>query len=33
LVEFALKEATPGIKKVILINEVNEELLEQARKI
>jgi len=33
LVEVALKEAIPGIKKVILINQVNEELLEQARKI
>ncbi len=33
LVEAALKEAMPDIKKVILINEVNEELLEQARKI
>ena len=32
LVETALKEAIPSIKKVILINEVSEELLEQARK-
>lgn len=32
LVESTLKEAIPGIKKVILKNEVNEELLEQARK-
>ena len=32
LVEAALKEAIPGIKKVILQNEVSEELLEQARK-
>jgi len=33
LVETALKEAIPAIKKVILINQINEELLEQARKI
>jgi len=33
LVEAALKEAIPEIKKVILVNQVNEELLEQARKI
>jgi Fe-S cluster biogenesis protein NfuA len=33
LVEVALKEALPSIKKVILINEVSEELLDQARKI
>jgi len=33
LVETTLKEAIPEIKKVILINQVNEELLEQARKI
>lgn len=33
LVEAALKEAIPSIKKVILINEVSEDLLEQARKI
>ena len=32
LVEVALKEAIPGIKKVILKNEISEELLEQARK-
>lgn len=32
LVEAALKETIPGIKKVILKNEVSEELLEQARK-
>lgn len=33
LVEAELKETIPGIKKVILKNEVSEELLEQARKI
>ncbi|MBU3190949.1 NifU family protein [Clostridium bowmanii] len=33
LVEVTLKEEIPGIKKVILRNEVSEELLEQARKI
>ena len=33
LVEAELKQAIPGIKKVILKNEVSEELLEQARKI
>ncbi|MCB2358834.1 NifU family protein [Clostridium estertheticum] len=33
LVEATLKEAIPDIKKVILINQINEELLEQARKI
>jgi len=31
IVEASLKEAIPGIKKVILINEISEELLEQAR--
>jgi len=33
LVETTLKEAIPGIKKVVLINEVSKELLDQARKI
>ncbi|MGH4117653.1 NifU family protein [Clostridium sp.] len=33
LVETPLKEAIPGIKKVILKNEVSEDLLDQARKI
>lgn len=33
LVEVALKEEIPGIKKVVLKNEVSEDLLEQARKI
>ncbi|WP_246578098.1 NifU family protein [Clostridium frigoris] len=33
LVEATLKKEIPDIKKVILINQVNEELLEQARKI
>ena len=32
LVEATLKEAIPGIKKVILKNEVSEDLLKQARK-
>ena len=32
LVEAPLKEAIPGIKKVILKNQVSDELLEQARK-
>ena len=32
LVEVALKEEIPAIKKVVLINDVSEELLEQARK-
>lgn len=33
LVEVALKEVIPSIKKVVLKNEVSEALLEQARKI
>lgn len=33
LVEVTLKEEIPSIKKVILINEVSKELLDQARKI
>jgi len=33
LVEAELKQSLPGIKKVILKNEVSEELLEQARKL
>ena len=33
LVETALKESIPSIKKVVLINQVSEDLLEQARKI
>ena len=33
LVEVALKEAIPSIKKVILKNQINEDLLAQARKI
>lgn len=33
LVETALKEAIPSIKKVLLINQVSEDLLAQARKI
>lgn len=32
LVEAAIKEAIPTIKKVILRNEVSQDLLEQARK-
>lgn len=32
VVEAALKEAIPGIEKVILRNEISEELLEVARK-
>ncbi|MCB2296093.1 NifU family protein [Clostridium algoriphilum] len=33
IVETTLKEKMPEIKKVVLINEVSEELLEQARNI
>ena len=33
IVEVELKDAIPGIKKVILRNEVSENLLEQARKL
>jgi len=33
LVQAELKKAIPSIKKVILKNEVSEELLEQARKL
>jgi Fe-S cluster biogenesis protein NfuA len=33
LVEVALKEVIPGIKKVVLKTEVSEDLLGQARKI
>jgi Fe-S cluster biogenesis protein NfuA len=32
VVESALKEAIPAIKKVMLRNEISEELMEQARK-
>lgn len=33
LVEAALKESIPSVKKVVLINQVSEDLLDQARKI
>ncbi|MGH4138835.1 NifU family protein [Clostridium sp.] len=33
MVEVALKESIPGIKSVMLKNEISEELLEEARKI
>ncbi|MCB2295002.1 NifU family protein [Clostridium algoriphilum] len=33
IVEATLKDKMPGIKKVVLINEISEELLNQARNI
>ncbi|WP_027623884.1 NifU family protein [Clostridium lundense] len=33
VIESNLKEKIPGIKKVILVNEVSQELLDMARKI